>query len=244
MALPPSSNVDRAAQIMLALRDCGSDGMLLGELAASVDDEKTAVLRALTALAKYGFVEQLSRRGRYVLGPATYGLAMKSLPTRRIVEIARPLLVKCSQATGGTSYLMMKSGLDGLCIDFEEGRFYIPISVGGVGGRHPLGFGASSFCMMAELDDKTRREILIQNAKRLNVEMDVAHIMAEIKLCESRGYAAYENPKFGGGFNVAMGLPFERFKCLCALSVTLPEVTRATTEHIANTLRKIIYAEL
>ena len=92
LARQSSSNAGRAAEILILLGQADRKGMALAALAAATGEAKSSVHRTLVALAEYGLVVQNGNRGNYMLGPATYALAHRSLGVNEIV--AKPFSPK------------------------------------------------------------------------------------------------------------------------------------------------------
>lgn len=161
-----SSNVRRAGEILLALGAEGQAGMSLAALALATGDAKPAVHRALISLAELGFVDQVGKRGNYRLGPAIYALANRTPIISEMVNAFRPSLMAITAETGLSSFLMVRAGLDAVCLDFHTGELMAGALVEGVGGRLPLGVGVAGIALLARMDDATRERILSLNQPR------------------------------------------------------------------------------
>lgn len=163
-----SSNVRRAGEILLALGSEGQAGMSLSALALATGDAKPAVHRALISLAELGFVDQVGKRGNYRLGPAIYALANRTPIISEMVKAFRPSLMAITAETGLSSFLMVRAGLDAVCLDFHTGELMAGALalVEGVGGRLPLGVGVAGIALLARMDDATRERILSLNQPR------------------------------------------------------------------------------
>lgn len=160
MAKQSSSNVERGAEILLALGNAGVGGMSLAEIAERIGDAKSAVHRALTGLSHYGFVEQSGRRGNYRLGSAIYALAQRMPGIGDLVDLFRPALISITAQTGISSFLMARSGFESVCLDFQLGASPVQPLLSGVGGRLPLGVGHAGVCMLARMDRESRERIM------------------------------------------------------------------------------------
>ncbi|MEY9543125.1 DNA-binding IclR family transcriptional regulator [Bradyrhizobium diazoefficiens] len=235
-----STNVERGAEILLELGKEQHEGMTLADLAEALNDTKPAVHRALAGLSKYGFVQQASRRGRYTLGPALYALAMKPRSTRQVTDLLRPGLIRCSKATGATTYLLARAGLDAVCLDIEEGHFALPTSVVGVGGRNPLGFGAASWCILAALDEKSRRVILDANEERIKARISLESVYDGIEHFNQNGYAMTTVDVQRSVINIAVSVPREIAKTPSAIAVLVPDGHLVEPKRIADLMKEAI----
>ncbi|MDR6101647.1 DNA-binding IclR family transcriptional regulator [Agrobacterium larrymoorei] len=189
MAKQSSSNVERGAEILLALGNGGRAGMSLAEIAEAIGDAKSAVHRALTGLSHYGFVEQSGRRGNYRLGNAIYALAQRVPGIGDLVDLFRPALISVTAGTGISSFLMARSGFESVCLDFQLSAAPVQPLLSGVGGRLPLGIGHAGVCMIARLDKESRERILEINAPHYEMwKLDVDTIRSEIEMFLEKGY--------------------------------------------------------
>jgi len=184
-----SSNVERAAEILLFLGERGLEGASLAEMAVHLDEGKSTLHRALRALGKYGFIEQNGRRGLYMLGSSVFALANKNVKLNDLVGFYRPKLVEICAQTGFSCYLMIRAGLDSVCVDFEVGSLPSPTLFEGVGGRLPLGVGHAGVCMLALMDERSREQVLMLNAAAYDKwQIDLATIRREITIFARCGF--------------------------------------------------------
>jgi len=185
-----SQNVTRAARLLLALGDAGGKGLPLSALAAIAGDAKPAVHRALMSLLETGFVVQNGRRGNYLLGPTIYALAHRTPSISDIVAGMRPKLLEITATTGLSSFLMMRAGLDTVCIDMQPGRILAPAMVEGIGGRVPLGVGVAGIVLLAHMDEGQRDYTLSANRGALDSHgLTAEQIRLEIEAYAAKGYA-------------------------------------------------------
>lgn len=185
-----SHNVARAARLLLALGEASAKGLPLSALAEIAGDAKPAVHRALKSLLETGFVVQNGRRGNYLLGPTIYALAHKTPSVPDIVALMRPKLLEITATTGLSSFLMMRAGLDTVCIDMQPGRILAPAMVEGIGGRVPLGVGMAGVVLLAQMDASQRDYTLAANRDALAAHgLTADQIHDEIEACAAAGYA-------------------------------------------------------
>lgn len=225
MARQSSSNAGRAAELLILLSQVGAKGMSLGDLAEATGDARSSVHRTLAALADYGLVVQNGNRGRYRLGPGAYGLALRTPSVNEIIEVYRPALIEITARTLLSSFLMVRSGLDMICVDSQVGQIVAQPLVSGIGGRIPLGVGVSGSCILGMMDERTRQRCLDQLADQLpEWEVAVDKILSEIACLHSRGYVAgYRSTRGFESLTLALPLMNENWSGLeVALSVLAP----------------------
>lgn len=216
-----SSNVRRAGEILLALGDAGPQGSSLSALADRLGDARSAVHRALSALAEHGLVAQSGRRGNYRIGPAIYALANRTPTVANMVATFRPALIGISAETRLSSYLMVRSGLDSICLDYEVGGASVQALFEGIGGRLPLGVGLAGVCVLAQMDTGARERILeLNEARYAQWGVDRSVIRQEIEMFRRRGYVAGSRMSDGRELvTIAFPAPAEDFDTEAAISL-------------------------
>ena len=168
LARQSSSNAGRAAEILILLGQAGRRGMTLAALAEATDEAKSSVHRTLVALGDHGLVVQSGNRGNYRLGAGAYALALRSTGVNESVTAYRPALIEITARTQLSTYLMARSGLETVCLDYQVGQIAAQPYVSGIGGRIPLGVGVSGSCILAQMDKRSRDRCLALNKARLD----------------------------------------------------------------------------
>jgi len=221
-----SSNVERAAEILLLLGEKGVDGASLTEMAETLQEGKSTLHRALTALGKFGFVEQNSQRGAYRLGSSFFALANRPMKLNDLVKFYRPKLVEICVQTGFSCYLMVRAGLDSVCVDFEIGANAVPALFEGIGGRLPLGVGHAGVSMLALMDEASREQVLTLNARAYGKwQVELATIRKEIAIQQRCGFV-YGQRRVQGVNVKTLTLPIRSagsYRLEAALSMLLPD---------------------
>lgn len=218
-----SSNVERAAEILLAIGEAGPNGCTLSDLSQKLNDTKSAVHRALSGLAKFGFVEQSARRGRYRIGTSIYALSNRSFLINDIVSAMRPSVMKVCAATEMSTYLMARSGIDCVCLDFQEGVYPVRALLNGIGGRIPLGVSVAGVCILSTLDPNTRRAILEQNRPHLaRWQLEPDRVFEETEAAAANGYAARPGSYEGDLLSLAVLVPYATINMAAAVAVIPP----------------------
>ena len=239
MARRSSSNVERGAEILIELGKADSAGLTLAEIAEAVGDAKSAVHRALSGLVHYGFVEQTARRGRYRLGPAIYALSAKPNSIRDVVRLLKPALIEITRQSGGSTYLLARAGTDSLCLDLEDGPLPVQSMVKTIGGRIPMGVGAASICMLAEMETKAREALIAANEPRLSPYTSPAQIEAAVRFYGQNGYVHFANYGFYNTMHIAVAVP-KRIAPSAAVSLVMPIKPDLDPARQAGFMREII----
>lgn len=224
MASERSSNVVRACEILLLLGEAGVPGMPLKTLADRLDDNKSATLRALAALAQHGFVETAGRRGHYRIGPAIPAIANRPTSTGELIRRFTPAVIAVAGDTGHSSYLLARAGFDAICVAMQAGTALVQTLSGGVGGRIPLGVGPGSTAILATLPEASADVILRHNLARYRSYPNTTSALVERSLKEARtlGFAQDFGATFPEAGGVAVAIRNGVGEAEGAISIALP----------------------
>jgi DNA-binding IclR family transcriptional regulator len=244
MAKDVSTNVERAMELLLALGQAGSEGSTLQDLARALGHAKPAVHRALASLTRKGFVEQAGRRGRYRLGPTIHALARRSGTAAETITMLRPALVEVAATTGHSAYLIVRAGLDAVCLDMQTGSSPIQTLTSGVGGRIPLGIGPGSLSILATLDEATSAAVIRHNETRCRdlYGLDATALTQAVKEVRARGFAFEVGTFFPQVGGVGVAVCGHNGAADAALSIAAPSASLdgASVRTIADTIGRAI----
>src|SRR5690606_31504153 len=101
----------------------GKRGLALTEISSRSALPHPTVHRLLKQLNSEGLSFQHDETRRYLLGPVAYELGLAAAEIFDLRHVCRPALEKVSAETEDTSYFVMRSGFDAVCIDRVEGTF-------------------------------------------------------------------------------------------------------------------------
>ncbi|WP_408899727.1 IclR family transcriptional regulator (plasmid) [Nocardioides sp. R1-1] len=183
-------------------------GVALAELARVTGAPKSSLHRILHALSEAGYVERVEPSGTYRLGLQASVLGQLAASSHdRVVEAASDSLIRLAELSEDTTFLTVRQGTYGLCLRREEGAGAIRNNAMGVGDRHPLGVGAGSLAMLAELDDVEVDQALERNAPVIarnypHIKIDVLRRLVDET--RANGYAV--NPGLAAPGSWAIGI--------------------------------------
>lgn len=166
-SLSGAQSVDRALGLLALVRRNAAEGIGLSGLMRDSGLNKPTARRLMLALIRAGLVEQDEETRRYHLGEEAF--VMGALATGRygLLDITGESLRRLTDASEDTAFFsVMRRGYS-VCLQREEGRFPIRTHVLQAGLQHPLGIGAGSAALLAELPDEEVEQVIAENAAAL-----------------------------------------------------------------------------
>ncbi|WP_176849486.1 IclR family transcriptional regulator [Belnapia rosea] len=158
--------LDRAVGLLRQLGEAGAGGQQLSRLADALGLSASTTHRLLAALEHHGWVERVDGGKRHRLGAALVALAGQAADGTGLRRICRPALARLSGESGETTFLIVRSGLNAVVVDRQEGDYVIESLTQGVGGLMPLGIGAGSVAILAGQPLAEIEAVLSANAGR------------------------------------------------------------------------------
>ncbi len=197
-AVPTVQSVERAVDILEALAR-GPAGV--SELAAATGLPKSTVARLLATLEPRGVVERLAGDTRYRLGPTVAELAGAVTPTRNLVGVARPHLVRLTEALGEASGLSVADGYEVQYLDQVESPN--PVQVRDwTGSRIPLHVVPSGIVLLAHWPATARQRYVARALERFteHTVTDPTALRAKLAAARKEG-SAWGREEYAPGIN-------------------------------------------
>jgi len=161
--LAGAQSLGRAILLLRLVARSGAPGATMAELATSAELPRPTAHRMLKMLVAEGMLEQEQRTRRYRMGPLAFELGLLAPSPTPLISACRGTLKKIAAETEDTVYLTMRSGIDGVCIDRIEASHAIRALTIDVGGRRPLGVGATGIALLAALPPGEAEAALARN---------------------------------------------------------------------------------
>ncbi|HYF57250.1 MAG TPA: IclR family transcriptional regulator [Salinarimonas sp.] len=214
------SSLQRGLSVLRALAEVGGNGARLKDLAAATGLSTSTLHRLLGVLVEEGLAERCTARS-YRLSVGFFTLAAGAGNPDGLRELCRPVLLRLSSTLSDTTFLLVRSGYDAVCLDRCEGPFPIRSFTNDVGGRVPLGVGQGPLVLLAHLPPEERDEVIRFNVPRL-VDLgvyDEVYLRTEIDKVLAQGYASRETGLIPGMTGVAVPVMDRRGSVVAALSI-------------------------
>ena len=190
-----AGSLNRASVILATIARGSSRGSKLTELIARSGLPRTTVVRGLAALQDLGWIRYDATSRRYNLGQDLAGLGYSAISRNPLEQLAAAELSRLAERLGQLVYLIIRSGLDMVCIGRYESQSDIQIGRGGVGLRGPFGMTQSCMGMIACLPEEEVRHIIEANMARYHrVEgFDELGFRRTVAGAMRNGYGTYDN---------------------------------------------------
>ena len=214
-------SIHRAFALLRTVVKYKDRGVRLADLAKEVGLHSATARRMLKALVSEGMLifDPISRL--YYLGIELFyfGAAAHQFKIR---DRFRTTLEIIAQKTEDTTYLVIRSGNDVLCIDRVEGRFPIPALTHEVGMRVPLGIGAGSLTLLAFSPEKELEGIIKSNHMRYPQynNQTAENIWLMVRQAIELGYAVSEGNVMAGAKAVGVPIMDKKKQVVAAISVS------------------------
>lgn len=180
--------ISKAGAVLALLETTGPTSA--ADLATRLDEPLSSVYRLMQSLTAIGWVERSGKRGPYRLGltwMTVGGLLEDSLDIR---EACLPALKGLVSSIGVTSFLVVRRGSRGVCLERVEG-FAVQSLVMQLGGSLPLYAGAAPRALLAFLS-RAEQEDALEDTRPYRGDPeppDRAAIEADIVAVRERGYS-------------------------------------------------------
>jgi DNA-binding IclR family transcriptional regulator len=240
--LAGTQSIRRAVSILKEISVYGQAGIRLVDIAAAMQLERPTVHRIVRGLMSQGMVLQDPKSKLYSLGPVVYELGLAAAPFNNLREICQPALRSLADRSGDSVYLVVRSGMDTVCLDRLEGSYPIKTQTLDIGTRRPLGSGAGSLAILLEMPDDEIEQVIKINASRYAMfgSLTTDRLRQSIAKSREAGYAINENDVLSGV--VAIGAPLRNADRTCHAGISIagiaPRLAESRRTELAHMLLK------
>lgn len=213
--------IARAAALLREIAQYPS-GARASALADRLGLERPTVHRILQRLVEEGLLSQDPIRRTYRLGPLVHELGLLADPPAALHSACAPSVHAIAQESGDTAFAFVLSAYDTVCLERAEGDYPVKALLLAVGGRRPIGTGASSIAMLAAMQDGECRRLLAFNARRLASinESGTDRLLERVALARTDGYVAKHPPDMPEILSLAVAVCDAYQRPVLALSVS------------------------
>jgi len=153
---PGLSILAKADRVLRALEQNGE--LTVAELAEVCDEPTSSLYRLLATLTTIGWVNLGTSRGSYRLGLSFVRMASEVDLRLDIRRVCAPSLERLNELSGETTYLIVRSESQAVCIERLEGTSVRSLAMR-LGGSLPLNRGGGSLVLMAFSSSEVRHRL-------------------------------------------------------------------------------------
>lgn len=202
-----TQSIQRAAAVMCEIATRWPKGRKLSDIAEALNLEQGTVQRIVKGLLFHGMVWRVPGTRNYRLGHVAYELGLAAASSYPLRELCQPSLMQLVRETGDPVFLVVRSGMDAVCVDHLHGTFPIQAHALDIGSRRPLGVTAGSIALLVDLPSDEIERIIQANSRRETVHGSLTADMLRERVAISQrlGYALNDEGALPGVS--AVGLP-------------------------------------
>jgi DNA-binding IclR family transcriptional regulator len=160
-----TQSIERAVRILREIAAHGPRGMRAADIAQRLGLERPTAYRILKGLAAQRMLVQDEDGKRFRLGQLIYELGLAAEPGINLRTICHPVLKELAERTGDCVFLVVRSGLESVCIDREAGTFPVRVLSLDIGVRRPLGLGAGGLALLLTMPEDEIGKVIAANAR-------------------------------------------------------------------------------
>ena len=187
--------LQRAVSLLRLLASHGRRGLSLSEISGASGLPHPTVHRLLNQLVGERLVQRHPQSRKYILGALTFELGVAAAQQFDIRDVCNDSLARLALDTGETSYLVMRSGDEAVCIDRQEGHAPIRVMSLNIGSRRLLGVGAGGLAILAAFHESEWTSFVEVHEARFLAEWKLSSTMLlqSIRQARENGYALIRN---------------------------------------------------
>ena len=238
-----SQSVYRAISLLREVarnNDGGTSASVMAERLGLTTGTAHRLLKVLTSEDLLTF-DPYSRKYHVGLELYTLGHVARDFAVRDLLASA---LSRLRDLSSETVFLLIRAGVDSLCLDRIDGDFPIRLLTLNPGSRRPLGIGAGGLALLASESDEVIEKILNSNEKfyRDYADISLDEIREAVRATRARGFSFNDGRLERGVRAVGIAVGPEGVTPPAAVSIATSQ-DRMKDSHRAE-LEKFLHTEL
>jgi DNA-binding IclR family transcriptional regulator len=219
-------SLNKALDILEVLVDLGGSEIRLSELAHLSGLNKATVSRIVSALVKRGYMSQVERRGKYVLGEKFLSFSTLIRQKNQIRDIAMPHLVKLNQLIKESVALFSLDGEKAVFVEEVHSKYTLRLPPD-AGPMPPLYCTAIGKILLASKAARELEEYFHQTdvkAHTPNTITDPNRLKSHLMTIAREGVAYDDEELYSGFRSVAAGIRDAEERLVAGIGVEGPSV--------------------
>lgn len=238
-----TQSVERAFAVLNAVAAAHTTGTTLPAIMRVVRLNRTTAYRLLKCLIQQAAVRFDADSSRYFLGPLALELGISARQQLQFKELLSPVLTHIAEATGDTVFLLLRDGLESVCIDRRLGAYPVKTLVVEVGTRRPLGVGAASLAMLQAMRDDELKDVVRENGRHFaSFGTTTAAVLKDARAAAKLGYVSARVPGVDGVNAIALPIIDSQGNPVAALAVAA--ITQRMSRSRQMKLLRIVRSEV
>lgn len=190
-----AGSLNRSSILINAIARGSRQGSLLTELVSRTGLPRSTIHRILDMLIEIGWVIRDENTARFRLGLDLAAIGYTAITHNPLERAASLELSKLAEALNQNIYLVVRSGLDMVCIGKYESQAQIVVGRGWVGMRGPLGMSPGCMGMFSKMPYDEVQEIITANIARYHRidGFDELGFRRSVEESTKRGVGIYDN---------------------------------------------------
>jgi DNA-binding IclR family transcriptional regulator len=190
-----AGSLNRSSILINAIARGSRQGSLLTELVSRTGLPRPTIHRILDMLIEIGWVLRDEHTARFRLGLDLAAIGYTAITHNPIERAAGMELSKLAETLNQNIYLVIRSGLDMVCIGRYESQAQIIVGRGWVGMRGPLGMSPGCMGLFSKMSREEVQEIIKANIARYHrIEgFDEVGFRRSVEESIKEGYGLYDN---------------------------------------------------
>lgn len=187
-----TQTIHRAVTLLRLITVNNRNGIRLVDLYRHTGMERPTTHRILQGLIAEKLAQQDPQSKRYYLGSLVYEMGLAATPPLAMRDVCKPYLQTIADKTGGTVFMTIRSGFDGVCVARADGTSPLKIFTHDIGRHRPLNVGAGGMALLSAMSDEDINRICHINIERTiskNPRFSENALRADIDATRKRGYA-------------------------------------------------------
>lgn len=238
--------IGRILDIIRRIAAAPEGGASLAAIARETGLPKPSIHRRLGELQAEGWIDRDPATKTYFLGMEMRVLGDLARRRHRLVDLAAVTLSRIADATGQTTYLLVRRGIDALCVARQEGSAPVRAVTLDIGMLRPLGMGAGPTALLAGLDDAEVAEIIEHHGSRreLRPAYSADAARAAVEFYRRNGHARHDGMLVPGlgGLGLAIRGPSGQVEGAVSIAFVSAQFDEMRRVALLATMREAVHA--
>lgn len=238
-----AQSIRRTIAVLRAVAAVNEEGVRLSKIARDVDLPPSTAHRILAVLMEESLISLDVENKKYHLGTELYALGAATQQCS-IRDRYYTTLERISAQTEDASYLLVRSGYDGVCIGRVLGSSRVQVLGFEIGERRLIGVGAAGQALLSFQPENLREEIIRVNTPRYKKYFNIEpqEVKGWINRTRRLGYSLSVHKVTPD--SVGVGAPIFNTQGQVVAAISVAGITARMSQERCRKIAKIIMSEI